>query len=396
MVISSLITERQESKALQPGRIMYIQYTNPAGYPPLEHSSQILAKSGWQVLFLSHFISEKNALTLPFHPNITERQISSCPPGWRQKLYYFQFCIWVINWVLRWRPQWIYASDLWTCPIVSVLSLLPNIKVIYHEHDSPTSPGSRFIRLCLLSRAWLASRAEICILPNQQRVNHFCQAVDVQQDCLCVWNCPSKEEVVSPRSPWNHQTLWVLYHGSIVPERLPLSVLQALATLPEAVKLRVIGYETIGHTNYVQTLQDIATQLGLSQRVEFLGAVPRKELLQWCQQSDIGLALMPTTTQDVNMYWMVGASNKPFDYLACGLPLVVSDLPDWQEMYVEPGYGLTCHPNDPERIAEILRWYLEHPVEMREMGEQGRKRILEDWNYETQFLPVLEKLLEVD
>jgi len=24
-------------------RILYIQYTNPAGYPPLEHSSRILA-----------------------------------------------------------------------------------------------------------------------------------------------------------------------------------------------------------------------------------------------------------------------------------------------------------------------------------------------------------------
>jgi hypothetical protein len=26
---------------------------------------------------------------------------------------------------------------------------------------------------------------------------------------------------------------------------------------------------------------------------------------------------------------MVGAFNKPFDYMACGLPLLVTILPDW-------------------------------------------------------------------
>jgi glycosyltransferase involved in cell wall biosynthesis len=90
---------------------------------------------------------------------------------------------------------------------------------------------------------------------------------------------------------------------------------------------------------------------------------------------------------------MTGASNKPFDYLACGLPLLVSNLPDWREMYVEPGYGLTANPDDPENIAAALRWYLEHPKEMREMGEQGRQRILKEWNYEHQFEKV-ENLLK--
>jgi hypothetical protein len=29
---------------------------------------------------------------------------------------------------------------------------------------------------------------------------------------------------------------------------------------------------------------------------------------------------------------------------------------------------------------------------MRQMGERGRQRILEEWNYERQFSPVLERL----
>ncbi|OBQ32680.1 MAG: glycosyltransferase, partial [Anabaena sp. CRKS33] len=79
-------------------------------------------------------------------------------------------------------------------------------------------------------------------------------------------------------------------------------------------------------------------------------------------------------------------------YLACGLPLVVSDLPDWQQMYVEPGYGLSCNPEDVNSIADVIRWYLEHPLEMKAMGERGRQRILNEWNYETQFEVVKNQL----
>ena len=61
-------------------------------------------------------------------------------------------------------------------------------------------------------------------------------------------------------------------------------------------------------------------------------------------------------------------------------------------MYVEPGYALACDPTDPKSIAAALQWFLEHPVQMRNMGEKGRRRILEEWNYERQFLPVLQLL----
>jgi hypothetical protein len=64
-------------------RILYIQYTNPAGYPPLEHSSRILAKEGWEALFLGTGVSGAGALTFPPHPHITVYQVPCCYPSWR-------------------------------------------------------------------------------------------------------------------------------------------------------------------------------------------------------------------------------------------------------------------------------------------------------------------------
>jgi glycosyltransferase involved in cell wall biosynthesis len=152
----------------------------------------------------------------------------------------------------------------------------------------------------------------------------------------------------------------------------------------------VVGYETPGHKSYAGQLRTLAEKVGVAHRVEFAGTVPtRADLFTRYRNGDIGLAFMPKTSQDINEQAMTGASNKPFDYLACGLALLVSDLPEWQAMYVETGYGLACDSNHAESVAVAIRWFLEHPKEMRAMGEKGRKRILRDWNYEKQLAPVL-------
>ena len=59
-------------------RILYVQYTNPAGYPPLEHSSRMLADAGWEVLFLGTGALGAGALRFPQHLNIEVRQMPVC------------------------------------------------------------------------------------------------------------------------------------------------------------------------------------------------------------------------------------------------------------------------------------------------------------------------------
>jgi len=372
-------------------RVLYIQYTNPAGYPPLEHSSRILAGDGWQVLFLGTRALGADALRFPPHPNIRVRYMNFCPAGWRQKLHYLFFCLWILGWVMLWRARWIYASDPLACPVGLWLSVLPWLRVLYHEHDSPGPSIGSFQRLVGWTRRQLARRADCCVLPNEARLERFRAETGTRQKAFCVWNCPSTQEVAPPRASANG-SFWLLYHGSIVPDRLPLAVVDALAHLPNSVKLRVIGYETVGSAGYVGAIQEHARQLAVDYRLEVVGALRHRfELMDWCKRSDAGLALMPLRSSDVNQRAMIGASNKAFDYLAAGLPLVVSDLPDWRAAYVEPGYGFACDPEDPESIARAIQALLDDAERARSMGENGRQRILAGWNYETHFLPVLRR-----
>lgn len=374
-------------------RILYVQYTNPAGYPPLEHSSQILAESGFQVLFLGSAVVGAPAMSFPVHRRIQVRQLAPVGGGWRGKLHYLFFCAWVVRWLLMWRPTWIYASDLLACPPALLASWLLGTHVIYHEHDWPVESKSRFGKLCFAARRTLARRADRCVLPNQERAALFIAQLCVpDRKVILVWNCPRKSEVAGPRTALLQGQLRIVYHGSIVPARVPLALIDALAVLPDGVRLQIVGYETAGHRGHLRALQSRATELGMADRLEYLPAVPRHQVLTLGRSTDLGLALIAPEDHDLNLRTMGGASNKPFEYLACGLAVLVSDLPDLRRMYVEPGYGLACNPLNPDSIREALRWFLEHPVEMRRMGEVGRRRIVAEWNYETQFEPVLRRL----
>jgi glycosyltransferase involved in cell wall biosynthesis len=373
-------------------KIIYVQYTNPAAYPPLQHSSRILANRGWQVLFLGTGAFGADSLSFPYHERIRVKKLPFCPPGWRQKFHYFWFTLWVIYRTLRYRPSWIYASDPLSTPVASIISFYPGTRIIYHEHDSPPRKSSdyhsAFMRIVMWTRQLLAKRAYYCIIPNEKRLQQFKSETGDETRALCVWNCPAKEEVISPRHANNTGVLRVTYHGSIVPATLPTTVVKALKLLPDNVILKIIGYETIGHTGYVQKLENIASEIGIRHRVNIIEPKHRKELFEICSTCDIGLSLLPLNSRDMNHRNMVGASNKAFDYLACGLALLVPQLSDWEKLYVEPGYGRSCNPEDPMSIAEELNWFLEHPEETRQMGEKGRKRILEEWNYESQFKQV--------
>jgi glycosyltransferase involved in cell wall biosynthesis len=162
-----------------------------------------------------------------------------------------------------------------------------------------------------------------------------------------------------------------------------------LSLVPNRVRLRLVGYETIGYPTYGRELLAEASRLGVQDRLEILPAASRHALLQISADQHVGVALMPRVSDDINMRHMVGASNKATDYLAAGLALLVSDLPDWRAAYVDARYGLSCDPSSARSIAAALKWFLDHRNETLQMGERGRQRLVSEWNYDAVFEPIL-------
>lgn len=372
-------------------RVLYVQYTNPAAYPPLEQGATVLAVAGCEVLFLGVNSRAVRGLQLAPHPRIASELFDADPSGgWPLKSHFARFTAWIVARATAFAPDYVYASDIMAAPAAWLLSTLLHVPVIYHEHDRFDPDGaSAFMRVCLAARQRLAHRAVANVMPNQGRLDRFCADTGVAPDrCIRAWNCPSVAFVRPEAPPERSQALRVLFYGSINPLRVPSSVVQALAMVPE-VSLRLIGFENRDSIGYCERLRRDADALGIGERLQLLGSVShRAALFQHADDCDVGLACIPTQSDDANMVSMAGASNKAFEFLARGLPLLVSPRPDWEDMFVAPGFAITCTIESADSVAAAFRWYLDNPSRRQSMGEHGRQRVVAEWNYETQFAPV--------
>jgi glycosyltransferase involved in cell wall biosynthesis len=380
-----------------PRRILYIQFTDPAAYPPLEHSSRLLADRGWEVLILGTATRGEPLLQLPAHARIRVKTILSVQSGWRQKVQYILFFLMTLYWTWWWRPEWIYASDPFASAVVRGVRRLIRVRVVYHEHDSPDLDQSStwFMRQVFACRAKVALEADLCVLPQQERLHRFLKNTARTKPAYCVWNCPRSDEIMDmgfDQDDPQPGKLIIHYHGNIGSGLLPKALVVAASRLKGAVRIRIVGYETLGNAGYTAELTKLAARYGATEIIEPLAARPRRDLLRLAAKAHIGLSLMPKRSENINMQHMVGASNKAFDYMASGLPLLVTDLADWVQTFVKPGYARACDPDDPDSIAAELRWYLEHPEERREMGRRGQNKVRESWNYQSMFSDVLAEI----
>jgi glycosyltransferase involved in cell wall biosynthesis len=373
-------------------RVLYVQYTNPAGYPPIEHSAGLFVDAGCDVVLLA-VVSAQDRLRFTERPHVRVRVMRAARPGWRQKLHYVRFLVWTCWWAWRWAPTCVYVSDPLGAPAGVLAARLLRRRVIYHEHDAPSyAQPTWFFRRILAARRALARRAVVSVIPNAARAETFARDTGASRVAV-VWNCPRRDEVVPRRAEPVSSVLHVLYQGSIVPARLPEEMIEAVGRVP-AVDLTIVGYETAGAPGYGRVLLDIAARVGAAERVRVAGTTPtRADLMRDCATFDVGLSLLPEEGGDVNEEHMTGASNKPFDYLACGLAVLVTDRPDWRAFYVDPGYARACHAHSVESLVEAFAWFAAHGAETRAMGERGRQRIADAWCYDEMFAPVLDMAL---
>ena len=365
-------------------------------YPPLLHSTALLAEAGCAVHVLG-LDTMNGEIGAEYPPGVQVTLLPSRPSGWKQKAQYGRFAWRALGEAARLQPDWLYASDALAAPAAALVRARRPTRLVYHEHDTPMEAwaperASAAMRQVMRARHRAVKAADICVVPNAERARAL-ERDTRRADIDVVWNCPRREEAETRRARHDGAAVRFLYQGSVVPARLPVTVIDAFALADARAHLVIAGYNTAGHPGYVDTLLSHARSRGLADRVSYAGVLNRTKLLRLAATCDVGVALFPVDTTDPNESTMVGASNKAFEYLARGLPLIVSDRPEWRETFVLSGLARACDPSRPESVAAALTWFAERASERCAMGERGRQRVLADWNYETAFAPVLAKLV---
>lgn len=114
-------------------------------------------------------------------------------------------------------------------------------------------------------------------------------------------------------------------------------------------------------------------------RVEDIGWVNRKEVAQILKRSFAGMCILYPTSSHLN-----SEPIKLFEYMAAGIPGIVSSIPDWVHYVEKHNTGICVDPMDIDAIAQAIITLRDNPEMAAEMGRNGQRAVLEHYNWTPQ------------
>lgn len=108
------------------------------------------------------------------------------------------------------------------------------------------------------------------------------------------------------------------------------------------------------------------------------GQLDRAQVRSLLSRSAVGLC----TLQDVGQYLKIDTFGiKVYEYMAMGLPVLLSRSAYNERMVRQYGFGLCVDAGDVDALAEAIRFLLDHPDEARQMGVNGRRAVETVFNW---------------
>ena len=145
------------------------------------------------------------------------------------------------------------------------------------------------------------------------------------------------------------------------PQKDHPTLIRALSMLPEEYRLFLAGgSETDEDRKYLNDCRQLVSELGLDDRVCFLGV--RSDVPQLLAASDV--VVLSTAYE--------GMSLSLLEAMAAGRPLIASDVPGVHDLVSSA--GLLFPFGDDQRLAELIRQVCEDPTFAAEVGAKCRAR----------------------
>ena len=141
-----------------------------------------------------------------------------------------------------------------------------------------------------------------------------------------------------------------------------VEALGKLASVPGWIAWLAGGPQRPVEQDYYQKLQDRVKEIGVHDRVRFLG-----------QRSDV-----PQLMVAADIFCQPNTGPEPFgvvfiEALVAGLPVVTSDIGGGQET-INATCGILTKPDDPESVARAIQTLIVNPGERRRLGAAGPRR----------------------
>ena len=185
---------------------------------------------------------------------------------------------------------------------------------------------------------------------------------------LPIWiipNCVNEEFFVPrPRGSPKADRPTFIHISAFTPRKRTLDIVTAfsLARLPPNSRLLMVGAGP-----ELASAKELARTLGVSDRVEFVGAPPDVRPYLW--QSDVHVMASDEESGPITL----------LEAMACEVPWIMT--PWGIAMTLERGqYGIIVPGRVPEKMAEAMEDILKEPERLRTMGVRGRQKVVKEFS----------------
>jgi len=168
---------------------------------------------------------------------------------------------------------------------------------------------------------------------------------------------------------------WMLTVGRLVEHKGQDQVIRALALLRDSEP--DLRYAVAGSGVYGAKLRALASDLGVDDRVNFLGHVEDDELPALYNVADLYVGASRVAVDHVE-----GFGISLIEAAATSLPVVAGREGGMPEAVIEGVTGLLADPYDPASLAAAIRSLLDAPERAAKLGAEGRRVAESRYNWQ--------------
>ncbi|MFI8643756.1 glycosyltransferase family 4 protein [Pseudomonas iridis] len=256
------------------------------------------------------------------------------------------------------RADVVHAHDVNTLPTAWLAAKVSGAKVIYDAHEISTSREgyNSFRRLVAVVEKFLMPRVQGTITTTDARAKFFARAYAIPRPVVLqnrprITSSKSSQRIrdqLQLAEPWPI----IVYQGGLQQGRGLERLVRVAALVPNAY------FVLIGGGRLTQSLIALSQTLALTERVHFIPTVALADLPDFTASADIGV--QPIENTCLNHF--TTDSNKLFEYLIAGLPVVASDLPEIRRIIRRHDNGLLVREGDDQALASALERLVGDPV----------------------------------
>jgi D-inositol-3-phosphate glycosyltransferase len=231
-----------------------------------------------------------------------------------------------------------------------------------HQGAQDTSPPGR-----VAVESWLA-RAVDHVVATTAHEAHEVERMGALRDDVTVVPCGvdlDRFGVSGPAARRGIRTR-IACVSRLVPRKGIADVIRALAELPDA-ELVVAGgppEAMLSEDAEATALRRTAVECGVADRVRFLGALERDDVAPLLRSADV-VCCCP---------WYEPFGLVAVEAMACGVPVVASQVGGLAETVVDGRTGVLVPPRSPAAIAEAVRRVVSDPTRRAEMSDAACRR----------------------